>query len=369
MTKPLGYFRRKKGAVRMSSPKWITGFLKQGLIGLTVLIGLFGLPVFGAQAADDAAPVRDAAHPYRIFMVLWRGETQSEVGFRDYLAEHNVPVTYTVRNVNQDPGKLAAIREEIRETKPDLVYTWGSTVTVGIAGVLDDTDPKNHVGDIPVLFTTVTDPVGADLVQSFAHPGRNVTGTSHMAPLDAQMKGMASYGPFHRIANIYNPAELNSASLALSVNKYCHDHGIEVVNAPIPLDAQGKPMASAIPDVIAQVATKNVDYIYLGPDSFIGSQAALFTDTAIKYHLKVFATTEQPLHNGHALFGLISPYYSLGRLTGSKARQILVDHKPASEVPVEVLGRFAYVVNMAVARQLGSYPPIFVIRFAEVLTQ
>lgn len=322
----------------------------------------------GALLVTGTAPA-GAARPFRIYMVLWRGETQAEAGFRDYLAEHRLPVEYIVRNVQCDAGRLPELVGEIKATRPDLVYSWGSTVTLGIAGALGEVDPARHVTDIPIVFTTVTDPLAINLVSDPQHPARNLTGTSHMAPIAAQMKGIAAYSPLRRLGNIYNPAEVNSVVYARQLEAYAREHRIELVNMTIPLDAHGRPDPSRIGEVIGRIAAAKVDFLYLGPDSFIGSQAALVTETAVRAGLKVFAATEEPLRNGRALFGLVSPYYVLGRLTASKALQILEQGKSPQDIPVEGLSRFSYVVNIAVARRLNAFPPLSVVRYADVLVE
>ena len=65
---------------------------------------------------------------------LWRGETKVEEGFRAHFAEAGVPLDITVRSLGRDVSRLPSVIEEIRRVEPDLVYTWGTSVTLGIAG-------------------------------------------------------------------------------------------------------------------------------------------------------------------------------------------------------------------------------------------
>jgi putative ABC transport system substrate-binding protein len=93
-----------------------------------------------------------------------------------------------------------------------------------------------------------------------------------------------------------------------------------------------------------------------------------FTQAAIANGLKTFASIQAPLKSGRALFGLIANQYNLGRFTGLKAKQILVNREPAASIPVEVLSHFSYVVDLNVAKELGAYPPMLVMRFAEIVS-
>jgi len=304
--------------------------------------------------------------PFKIFIVLWRGETPVEKGFRDHLAENGIRAEYIVRNVDQQAERLRDVVAEIQQEKPDLVYSWGTSVTLGLAGTYDDADPTRHVTDRPVLFTMVADPVGARIVPSFDNPGRNVTGTSHVVPLDVQFKAMAAYKPFKRIGHVYNPLERNSVVTAEQLKALAEKEKFELIIRALPV-VDNKPVAEAIPDVLAQLAEIGVDYVYLGPDSFIGVHRDLFNETAIRLRLPVFASTELALRESRALMGLVSGYYNLGRFTAHKAMQILLERKTAAEIPVETLKRFSYVINIGVARELEFFPPIPVLQYAEVI--
>ena len=75
---------------------------------LTTAAGLaLGLPALPSIAA---APKR----PFHIYTVLFRGMTDVEKGFEDYLASRKVPVQITYRNLNRDPAKMPGFLEEIR---------------------------------------------------------------------------------------------------------------------------------------------------------------------------------------------------------------------------------------------------------------
>ena len=74
--------------------------------------------------ARSAAAARGAGRPYRILAVTFRGMTDVEKGFQDYFAARRIPVQITFRDLNRDNTRMPGFLEEIRRTKPDLVYTW-----------------------------------------------------------------------------------------------------------------------------------------------------------------------------------------------------------------------------------------------------
>ena len=83
--------------------------------------------------------------------------------------------------------------------------------------------------------------------------------------------------------------------------------------------------------------------------------------------LPTFSANELEMRDSHAMVGLVSRFYNLGRLTALKARQILVDKKNPRDIPVESLSRFTYIINRSVARRLALYPPMNVLSYAEVI--
>ncbi|MES2296699.1 MAG: ABC transporter substrate-binding protein [Pseudomonadota bacterium] len=302
-----------------------------------------------------------------IYMILYRGETPAEKGFRNYFKTNNIEVELVVRDVALDIGKVPALIEEARALGADLIYTWGTPVTLAVVGRHDKVDPKRHVTDIPVLFTMVASPEGAGLITSRQGSGRQLTGTSHVVPMDQQLSAMRAYRPFQRIGMIYNPAEPNSLQNVKELRTAAERERFVLIERALPLDAKGQASASALPELVADMARQKVQMLYMGPDSFLAVNRKLFTESALAQRLPTFSATETALRDGKALFGLVSGYENVGRLTAFKASQILQQHIPASAIPIETLARFSYLVNMSVAAALDFYPPLKVINYAEVI--
>jgi putative tryptophan/tyrosine transport system substrate-binding protein len=303
----------------------------------------------------------------RIYMILFRGETAVEKGFRNYFSANNIEVELIVRDVALDVGKVPALIEEARAMHADLIYTWGTPVTLAVAGRYDAIDPKRHVTDIPVLFTMVASPEGAGLVRSRHGSGRNLTGTCHVVPMDQQLSAMRAYRPFQRIAIIYNPAEPNSLQNVKELRTAAERERFVLVERPAPLDQKRQPVAAALPALIADLARQKVQMLYMGPDSFLAANRKVVTETALALRLPTFSATETPLREAKALFGLVSGYENVGRLTAFKATQILRQNIAPGTIAIETLARFSYLVNMSVAAALDFYPPLKVINYAEVI--
>ncbi len=329
---------------------------RQFLAASTGFVGALSLP--GRSRAAD---------PYKIYMITFRGETDVERGYRDYLAQRRIAVDITLRDAERDAKKVAAFVEEIRALKPDLVYTWGTPVTLATVGTYDGFDPAKNITDIPVVFTMVAAPVKAKVVPDLSSSGRNVTGAFHVVPTDAQLRAMQSYREFTKLGVLYTPSEPNSVALVEELRQLASSQGFQLIERSFQLDSAGKPMAEGVENLIREIKEEGAGWFYLLPDTFLGTILNRVTPYARDIGLATFGATELAVREGGALAGLICRYYSVGQLAAVKSEQILVDHTPPAKIPIETLRRFSLIVNMEVARALHLYPPLAMLNYAEVI--
>ncbi len=326
-----------------------------GAAGVTLLSG--GWPALAA----------DPERTYRIFMVLGRGEGANEAGFKDYLARRGVRADYRVHNAGGDPEQIAALVEEIKSDRPDLVYTWGTPQTRGVVGAWDDPEPGRYIRDIPVIFTYVAAPLDARIVPNLDRPGGNVSGTIHIAPVTAQVNTILAYRAIKRLGVVYNPAERNSVLMVEGLRKEWDRRNLKLLENPLPL-TDNKPDPADIPDMIARCRDQGAEMLYIGPDTFIATtHRKVVAETALAMRLPSFSVTELIVRSEQGMFALSSSSYGIGRLTGVKAAQILLEGKSPGDIPVETLRRFSVVINMATAKALHFYPPLSLLNFAEVV--
>jgi putative ABC transport system substrate-binding protein len=263
---------------------------------------------------------------------------------------------------------MAGFLDEIRATKPDLVYTWGTSVTLGVVGPFDAVVKNQHISDIPVVFTLVAAPVQAKIVTDLRSPGRNVTGVTHVVPTDAQIRAISAYRPFQTLGVLYTSTEKNSVVVLEEVRRLGRERGFHTVERSFRLDAQRKPTADGAADLVRELKDAGAQWLYLPPDSYLGTLAeGVIIPAAMEVGLPTFASTEQLMQAG-ALSGLVSRYYNVGQFTAHKAEQILVSKTPASAIPVEALKRFSYQIRMAAAHKLKLPPPLPMFNYAELIT-
>ncbi|MBP1313737.1 ABC transporter substrate-binding protein [Herbaspirillum huttiense F1] len=302
-----------------------------------------------------------------IAMVLPREEQNIEEAFKAYLQHqglsvHYIPIRFSGRA--EDAGRL---RQEVRDAHPDLIYSWGTPTTLALAGKVDG-PAGDAIRDIPIVFTEVTDPVGAGLMRSLDHHESNVTGVSHVAPLPVQLNAIRSYRPFSRLGYLHNPAEPNSALVRAQLQQLAAQQKFEVESADIPLDARGEPDVQALPALIRRMAERKVDFLYIGPSTLLAfTHRDLVTGAALQARLPTFCATESIVRRSGCMFGLFSNGANTGRYAAAKALQILVQHIPAQRIPASTLQRFSLLINMRTAQSLDLYPPMLLLNIAEVI--
>jgi putative ABC transport system substrate-binding protein len=321
-----------------------------------------------AGALAPAAAMADAQRPFVIYRITYRGRTEVEDGFDDYLASNGVPVTFIERDANRDPSRLPGFVEEIRQAKPDLVYTWGTPVTLGIAGRYDAPERTKFITDIPIVFALVATPVASGLVADRLRPARNLTGAVHVVPTETQLRAMQSYRPIGKLGVLYTASEQNSVSVVQELRDLEPKMSFALIERQFRRDGDGHPVAEGIEEMISEIKQAGADWLYLLPDTFLGTQYARVAPAALSQNLPTFGAAELAIRQGGALVALVSRYYSVGQLAASKALRILRDHVPIGEIPIETLKRFSLIINMAVAKRLDLYPPIDMLNYAEVMT-
>lgn len=330
------------------------------MIGRRVLLG-----AAAAQLPDAALAATEPRRVPRVMMMLFRGWEEACDGFADYFAARRMPVELIVRDAEQNLANVARFVEEANDTRPDIVYLWGTSLAIAALGPWDDPPSPRRLRGMPVVFNIVTEPVRSGIIKSREDPGRDVTGTEYIAPVDVQEKAMALYRDFRHAAAIFNPAERNSVVVVEELERILRGRGARLDMLPVPL-RQNRPDPATITDLVRQAREAGAEWLYIPPDSFLNEHRMTLTDAALAHALPTFAATERFVGFANGLAGLVSRYYSVGAFTGFKAEQILRG-RSARSIPVEALSRMSYLVRMETARRLRLFPPIGLLRIAEPL--
>lgn len=167
----------------------------------------------------------------------------------------------------------------------------------------------------PILFTAVTDPVDAELVTSLSNPGSNVTGTSDMNPVEAQIALIKEVLPSaKKVGILYTASEQNSEVQAQMAKTAAEAAGLTVVIKTI---SQASEIAAATTNL-----AKQVDSIYIPTDNLLASNMTLVGPAANNEKtLLVCGESSMVTNGGHITLSI--DYFELGKITGKMAAEIL----------------------------------------------
>jgi putative ABC transport system substrate-binding protein len=219
--------------------------------------------------------------------------------------------------------------------------------------------------DIPVVFNIVADPVGAGLADGLAATGRNVTGVSHLVPLRDQISAMQRFATIRKLGVIYNVAEVNSLLAVVQLRQLASSLEYELIEAP--LGTGHRPSTTEIEHAMERMLAARPDFVYLPSDSSMIANAQTIVRLATAAKVPVISATESPIYEAGALFGMVTKYVNAGAFAGYKAEQILLKRQLVGSIPIERLQRYSLVINMNAAAQLGIYPPLDLLRIAELV--
>jgi putative tryptophan/tyrosine transport system substrate-binding protein len=325
-------------------------------------LGAGTLALAGTRHALGQSSATSNSAQKKIVMVTWRGITEVEKGFNDYCQSNNIKADFIWLDAEQSQSRLASFSEEIVRLRADLVYTWGTPATVGIAGSIDKPHPV--IGNrIPLVFALVADAVAGRIVSRLSDHGRNISGVSHVAPVAAHLQAMQTYRPIKGVGILYNRLEPNAVN---SVAAWQRLSKLNVVTAHFPLNERGQllpPNADANRRLVEKIAKAGANWLYLGPDSHLFTQLDSVASAALDVGLLTFASVESMLNSSApVLSGLVSPFYDVGQFAARKAELMLAGQTP---VPIETLKRFSYIVRLDTAKRISAYPPLGLIEYAQ----
>lgn len=261
-----------------------------------------------------------------------------EQGIIDVVKAAKPDLEIDAQNSNADMATAAQIAQRFKERKV--------TVAVGIATPTAQA-LVNQIKDRPVVFSVVTDPVSAGLVESMSSGGANVTGTSDMTPVAQQLDLLLAMAPVKRLGHLYSSGEANSAAIATLVKEYCVAKGIEFVESTITNSSEAKAALLAMAD--------RIDGLYLGNDNTVFSALSAVSEVALDKKIPIMTADPSSAETIPVLAALGYDYYQMGRATGEIVVKILdgaktKDLPPFLPTDPEAL---VLVLNKDVAAGLG----------------
>lgn len=272
-------------------------------------------------------------------------------GFIDALKENGYVegdnVTYDVRIAQGNMATANSIAKELVGKEVNLIYSIATPTSQACV---------NATKKIPIVFSSVTDPVGAGLVPSLEAPGGNVTGMTDRSPVDRQLELLLEIIPtVKRLGVIYNSGEDNSLASLKQIREEAEKRSIEVVDATVS-NSSGVLMA-------AKSLVGRVDAVHIPTDNTVVSAFESVVKVCEENHIPLFAADVDSVPRG-AVAALAIDYYRLGHQAGEVALRILKGVEPGS-ISVETLKDLNLWVNKEAASRMQVTLPEPVLQRAD----
>ncbi len=316
------------------------------LASAVVLLG--GLAVAGPAMAADAfvAVTAIVEHPA---LDACRDGVRDELKAGGYEEGKNLKFVY--ESAQGEPATAVQIAQKFVGENPSVIVPISTPSAQAVV---------NATSDIPVVFTAVTDPLGAKLVSDMMKPGGNVTGMSDLSPIAKHLELIKEITPnATKVGVPYNPGEANSVTLLGLLKEHAPEMGLEIVEAAAPSSA----------DVLAatQSLVGKVDVIYVPTDNTIVSALESVIKVGTDNQIPVYAGDTDSVPRG-AMAALGFNYYDVGRQTGKIVLRILNGEKPG-DIPVEGVEITELYVNPGAAKAMGVTIPAAVIARAKTVVE
>lgn len=262
-------------------------------------------------------------------------------GFKDALvAAFGSDVSIDEQNASGEAVNCATIINGFVSSNVDLILA-NATAPLQAAASATST--------IPVLGTSVTDYASALEIDNWTGTvGKNISGTSDLAPLDEQAKMIKELFPEAKtIALFYCSAEANSVYQIETIDGYLKDLGFST-----------KKYSFTDTNDVASVAEKatECDVIYIPTDNTAASNTEAIANVVIPAKTPVVAG-EEGICSGCGVATLSISYYDIGYATGEMAVKILKGEADISKMPVQYAPQVTKKYNASICEQLGITPP------------
>jgi putative tryptophan/tyrosine transport system substrate-binding protein len=262
-----------------------------------------------------------------------------------YDPEKNLKWQWTTAQGN--PSTAAQIAKKYAGENPDAIVAISTpSAQTAIAAA-----PK-----LPVIFSGVTDPLGAKLVPNLQSPGGLITGVSDLAPLSKHLDLIHQITPnAKRIGILYNSGESNSVTQVKIIKEAAATHGMTIVEVTVTNSSE---VATAAKSLVGKV-----DSIYVPTDNTIVSALEAVLQVGITHKLPIYAGDTDSIDRG-AIATLGFNYKDVGKQTGKMVVRILKGEKPGS-IAVETPSQLNLVINKTAAQKMGVTVPDAVLKTAQ----
>ncbi|WP_454852445.1 ABC transporter substrate-binding protein [Rhizobium binxianense] len=246
---------------------------------------------------------------------------------------------FVFESAQGNPATAAQIARQFAGDEPNVIVPISTPSAQAVV---------SSTRDIPVVFTAVSDPLGAQLVKNMDKPGGNVTGLSDMSPVAEHLALIKEILPnVKTVGYLYNSGEANSVSLLAVLKAEAEKAGIQVVESAATKSSEVQGAARAL--------VGRADAIYIPTDNTIISALEGAVAVAEESKLPLFTADTDSVSRG-SIAALGFNYYDVGKQTGEIVVRVLKGENPG-DIPVKTAAGSDLVVNKAAAAKMGVTLP------------
>lgn len=331
-------FSRARG--RRLAQRLVAGTLGTALgatLGATALTGCGGNrpATVSADAPPFVAVTQITDHPSLDAVRDGLKEALAEAGYAE-----GDSLRWEWQSAQGSPATAAQIASKYAGARPSVIVAIATPSAQAVVSAARNT---------PVIFSAVTDPVAAKLVESLEKPGGNVSGVSDLSPIDQHLALIREILPEAKILGvIYNAGEDNSVSLLKLLKAQAPEQGFsQIQEATV---SNSSEVAAAARSLVG-----SVDAIYVPTDNTVASALEAVVQVGDDNDVPVFAGDTDSVKRG-AIAGLSFNYFDVGKQTGQMVVKVLKGGK-VGDMPVEYVDKLQLFVNPGAAEAMGVTLP------------
>lgn len=238
----------------------------------------------------------------------------------------------------------------------------GVDVAVGIA-TPNAQALKSGMRDIPVVYTAITDPVSAGLVDAIDQGAPGIAGVTHRTPVKDQIEFLMEIYDIQRLGHVYSSGEANAVYLAEQTEAAARELGIEFVSQTITNPAEVRQATQSI--------VQRVDAIYVSTDNQVVAALSALSEVAMEAGVPVLSADPDSAETNEVLIAWGFDWYGIGQTTGELIHRILQGEDPGSIPPILVddAATMEMILNLDVAERIGIVLPQSLVDSADRIIQ
>lgn len=333
-----------KRAIRVASFSYILALLLSCLLsGWVTQLHANDASVFPLNKVPDSQEEEKA---FVIGLAVWNSYPESVRGFKEELTERGLiegeNVSYLLRSSAGDSKKQREIAESFRLAEVDLVYSLTTPGTTIIKQIMPDTTP--------IVFSIVTYPADSGLIEAFDYSANNLVGTSNFVPYKYYLELLQEIMPtLQHIAIFHHRNEPNSKIQAVNMRRMLRRQGVKVSLSDPELLSDVRLMGESLVNEVDAFMTTTDTLMQNGGEKIL-------IELSLAHGLPILSSNKGGIEAG-STFGPVADFYTLGRLSGRLAYEILAKNKTPSQLESSYQDPPHLLVNKKSLKRLGLTVP------------